>query len=98
MKKTKAVEWLQLREAGDPAAGSSCLVAGWGKTKNNAKTLSDVLMSVNVSVVDRVKCNSAEYYNLSPVITKGMICAGSPDGKTAADSCQVRTHVRWIVS
>ncbi|XP_034450822.1 granzyme A-like isoform X2 [Hippoglossus hippoglossus] len=88
VKETKTVKCLKLDDAiKDPAAGTSCMVAGWGRTNNSVKKMSDVLMSVNVTVVDRVKCNSAEYYNCKPVITSGMICAGS-DGKRIADSCQ----------
>ncbi|KAF7665452.1 hypothetical protein LDENG_00143170 [Lucifuga dentata] len=87
-KETKTVKCLPLsKTTKDPPAGTSCLVAGWGKTNNVAKTGSDVLMSVNVTVIDRVKCNSPEFYNANPVITLGMICAGS-DGKNAADTCQ----------
>uniref|UniRef100_A0A8C6KYU6 Granzyme A-like n=1 Tax=Nothobranchius furzeri TaxID=105023 RepID=A0A8C6KYU6_NOTFU len=71
----------------EPTAGSRCLVAGWGKTNNRVDKMSDVLMSVNVTVIDRVKCNSPDYYNFNPVITKSMICAGS-DGKNVADTCQ----------
>ncbi|XP_022620977.1 granzyme A-like [Seriola dumerili] len=88
VKQTKTVKYLKLgNTVRDPAAGSSCLVAGWGKTNNAVKNMSDVLMSVNVTVIDRVKCNSPDYYNRKPVITSGMICAGS-DGKNHADSCQ----------
>ncbi|XP_072289197.1 granzyme K-like [Eucyclogobius newberryi] len=88
VKMSKTVKVLPLSKAVvDPAAGSTCLVAGWGATKNKAKKGSDVLMSVNVTVVDRVKCNSEQYYNLSPIITRGQICAGS-DGTNVADSCQ----------
>ncbi|XP_047196318.1 granzyme A-like [Hippoglossus stenolepis] len=84
---TKMVKYLKLDDAiKDPAAGTSCMVAGWGKTNEDAKEMSDVLMSVNVTVVDRVKCNSPEYYNRHPVITSGMICAGS-DGTNEADTC-----------
>lgn len=91
MKKTKAVNWLKLgKTVKDPAAGSSCVVAGWGKTNNVIEKMSDVLMSTNVTVIDRQKCNSPEYYNLKPVITSSMICAGS-DGSNTADTCQVRT-------
>lgn len=55
--------------------------------------MSDVLRSVNVTVIDRVQCNSNEYYNRRPVISDDMICAGS-DRKNAADSCEVNTL--WI--
>ncbi|XP_030593787.1 granzyme K-like [Archocentrus centrarchus] len=86
VKKTKTVKWLKFGQTvRDPAAGSECLVAGWGLTENN-KT-SDVLMSVNVTVVDRKKCNSRDYYNQRPVITSDMVCAGS-DGLNKADTCQ----------
>ncbi|XP_070820004.1 granzyme A-like [Chaetodon trifascialis] len=88
VKQTKAVKSLPLgNTVKEPAAGTQCLVAGWGKTKNNAKVMSNVLMSANVTVIDRVKCNSPEYYNLRPVITNGMICAGS-NGKNRADTCE----------
>eukprot|EP00064_Thunnus_orientalis_P019366 superscaffoldBa00004810_g19484 len=87
-KQTETVKCLDLgKTVKEPAAGSFCMVAGWGKTKNNVQTMSDVLMAVNVTVIDRVKCNSPEYYNFKPVITKSMICAGS-DGKNNADTCQ----------
>ncbi|XP_034450826.1 granzyme A-like isoform X1 [Hippoglossus hippoglossus] len=84
---TKTVKYLKLDDAiKDPAAGTSCMVAGWGQTNEDVKKMSDVLMSVTVTVVDREKCNSAEYYNRHPVITSGMICAGS-DGTNGADTC-----------
>ncbi|XP_062237494.1 granzyme A-like [Platichthys flesus] len=87
VKETETVKCLKLGDAiRDPAAGTSCLVAGWGQTHENAKEMSEVLMSVNVIVVDRVKCNSAAYYNKDPVITSGMICAGS-NGNNEADTC-----------
>lgn len=90
-KQTKTVKWLPLGSTiKEPIAGTNCLVAGWGQIKNNAKQISDVLMSVNVTVIDRVKCNSPEYYGLNPVITRSMICAGS-NGKNMADTCKVRT-------
>ncbi|XP_039477128.1 granzyme K-like [Oreochromis aureus] len=83
---TKTVKWLELgNTAKDPPAGSKCLVAGWGTTEKT--DWSDVLMSVNVTVIDRQKCNSHYYYNNRPVITRGMICAGS-NGLNNADTCQ----------
>lgn len=51
--------------------------------------MSNVLMAVNVTVIDRKKCNSEGYYNFKPVITNSMVCAGS-DGKNHADTCRVR--------
>ncbi|XP_062273770.1 granzyme A-like [Scomber scombrus] len=87
-KKTKTVAWLNLgKTIKDPRGGSNCRVAGWGRTKEKVKKMSDVLMAVNVTVVDRVKCNSPDYYNSRPVITKDMICAGYV-GNKPADTCQ----------
>ncbi|XP_061906743.1 granzyme A-like isoform X3 [Entelurus aequoreus] len=87
VKPTKAVKVLPLSSSNkDPLAGSSCMAAGWGWTSNKIRKMSKVLMSVNVTVVDRVKCNS-QYYNFNPIITKDMICAGS-DGKKEADTCR----------
>ncbi|KAM7017559.1 granzyme A-like [Tautogolabrus adspersus] len=88
VKKTKTVQWLELRDnIKAPTAGTKCLVAGWGRTKNNARQMSNVLMAVNVTVIDREKCNSHKYYNLNPFISSSMICAGS-DGENSADTCQ----------
>uniref|UniRef100_A0A3Q4GEG6 Peptidase S1 domain-containing protein n=1 Tax=Neolamprologus brichardi TaxID=32507 RepID=A0A3Q4GEG6_NEOBR len=83
---TRTVKWLKLgKTIRDPAAGSTCLVAGWGRTETTRS--SDVLKSVNVTVVDRQTCNCRDYYNHDPVITRDMICAGS-DGTNVADTCQ----------
>ncbi|XP_047448821.1 granzyme K-like [Mugil cephalus] len=85
-KQTRTVKCLKLGDSiKDPMAGNKCLVAGWGITESGK--MSDVLMSVNVTVVDRKKCNSYDYYNHGPVITDSMICAGS-DGKNSADTCK----------
>ncbi|XP_075889478.1 granzyme A-like [Nelusetta ayraudi] len=86
VKQTKTVKWLKLgQKVQEPKAGSKCLVAGWGATGRGKP--SKVLMSVNVTVFERVKCNSPEYYNFKPVITNSMICAGSDSG-TPTDTCQ----------
>ncbi|XP_026198926.1 granzyme A-like [Anabas testudineus] len=88
VKQTKTVGLLKLdKTIQDPKAGTICVVAGWGTTNNTTKQMSDVLMSVKVTVVDRKKCNSPEHYDLNPVITSGMICAGS-NSENRADTCQ----------
>ncbi|XP_034152107.1 granzyme K-like [Esox lucius] len=69
----------------DIRAGTECFVAGWGVTKENS-FLSDVLMSAKVTVIDRVTCNSTEYYNKDPIITANMLCAGYDIDP--ADACQ----------
>ncbi|XP_017270803.1 granzyme A-like [Kryptolebias marmoratus] len=69
----------------DPQGGSVCLVAGWGATES--QTWSDVLLYAKVTVIDRNKCNSPEYYGSVTFIYDSMICAGS-DGNNVADTCQ----------
>ncbi|XP_039476620.1 granzyme A-like isoform X2 [Oreochromis aureus] len=77
---TKTVKRLRLgNTVKEPPAGSKCMVAGWGLTESNQP--SDVLMSANVTVIDRQKCNY--YYS---AITSDMICAGST-GKKKVDVC-----------
>ncbi|XP_036382191.1 granzyme A-like [Megalops cyprinoides] len=86
IKVTRAVKPLPLPpNAKDVPAGVFCSVAGWGTTKNNGK-MSDVLRSANVTVIDRLLCNSKMYYNMTPVITQDMLCVGSVD-KARSDSC-----------
>uniref|UniRef100_A0A3B3Z2C0 trypsin n=1 Tax=Poecilia mexicana TaxID=48701 RepID=A0A3B3Z2C0_9TELE len=72
VKQTKWVKPLKLTTVvKDPEEGSVCMVAGWGRTSWNA-AVSDVLMSVNVTVVGREKCSSPAFYNHT--ITDNMIC------------------------
>ncbi|CAI5649657.1 granzyme K isoform X2 [Oreochromis niloticus] len=80
---TKTVKCLPLgNTVKEPPTGSKCMVAGWGRTESNRP--SDVLMSANVTVIDRKTCSS--YYDT--VITSDMICAGST-GKEKVDVCGV---------
>uniref|UniRef100_A0A8C5N9E7 trypsin n=1 Tax=Gouania willdenowi TaxID=441366 RepID=A0A8C5N9E7_GOUWI len=72
------VECLRLgRAVEDPLPGTSCLVAGWGETTKNPTVfkMSDVLRSVNVTVMDRMKCNML--YKWKPFIGRSLVCAGS---------------------
>ncbi|XP_055367983.1 polyserase-2-like [Betta splendens] len=88
VKQTQTVKWLKLgNSVQDPKGGSVCVVAGWGKKSNTARQGSDVLMSANVTVIDRLKCNSPQHYNLKPFISSGMVCAGA-DRSNSADTCQ----------
>ncbi|KAL0979886.1 hypothetical protein UPYG_G00191130 [Umbra pygmaea] len=71
----------------DIPAGTVCFVAGWGLTNEKDKNSdSDVLLSVNVTVIDRETCNSSDYYNKDPVIRNEMLCAGYVND-VPADSC-----------
>ncbi|XP_063151735.1 granzyme A-like [Candoia aspera] len=69
----------------DLKAGTRCLVAGWGITQSGAKTPSDVLREVNVSIIERSICNDKKHYNYQPLVTMNMVCAG--DKKGGKDSC-----------
>ncbi|XP_062898167.1 granzyme K-like [Mobula hypostoma] len=82
----QCVNVLNLPKGGitDMKSGTTCTVAGWGKTKT--ANYSDTLQEVEVKVIRRRKCNSKNYYNHTPEITQDMICAG--DRKGRADSCQ----------
>nr|XP_061803873.1 granzyme K-like [Nerophis lumbriciformis] len=66
------------KKAKSPKSGSRCMVAGWGRTKNDAKELSSVLMSVEVPVINNKECKKS--YKKLP---KDVICAG---GK-GVDTC-----------
>ncbi|XP_038839422.1 granzyme A-like [Salvelinus namaycush] len=86
VKLTDTVKVIYLpKPASDVPAGTQCFAAGWGDTKENGAP-SDVLLSVNVTVIDRKKCNSPDFYNSYPVITGGMLCAGY--GQDKAGTCQ----------
>ncbi|KAM9810516.1 granzyme A-like [Neosynchiropus ocellatus] len=74
---TETVKPLALGNGKYPKAGVTCLVAGWGLTDYHEWTETDVLLSTHVKVIDRHTCNSADYYDLQPVITQEMVCAGS---------------------
>ncbi|XP_078075459.1 granzyme K-like [Mustelus asterias] len=70
----------------DVEEGTICTVMGWGKTKLRLRRLPDNLKEVNVTIINRAKCNSENYYNNNPVITTEMLCAG--DSKGGKDACQ----------
>ncbi|XP_078266267.1 granzyme K-like [Rhinoraja longicauda] len=67
----------------DLNSGTSCIVAGWGRTSTRYE--SDTLQEVTIKVIDRNTCNSKDYYNHEPEVTPNMICAGDSEGR--GDSC-----------
>ncbi|XP_078079020.1 granzyme K-like [Mustelus asterias] len=69
----------------DLKRGTRCTVAGWGTTTIGSTSPSDTLQEVKLYVIDRKTCNSKDYYNHNPVITRDMICAG--DSKGREDTC-----------
>ncbi|XP_012510734.1 PREDICTED: granzyme K [Propithecus coquereli] len=82
----KYVQLLQPRSKSYLRAGTKCQVTGWGATNSDTLSLSDTLQEVTVTVISREVCNSQNYYNHNPVITKDMVCAG--DAKGQKDSCK----------
>ncbi|XP_075398766.1 granzyme A-like [Tenrec ecaudatus] len=82
----KNVAVLALPQKGeDVKPGTTCQVAGWGKTNNMSPQFSNTLREVNITVIDRKICNDEKHYNYNPVIGLNMICAGSLKG--GKDSC-----------
>jgi len=53
--------------------------------------LPDILQAVNVTIIDRRRCNSDDW--LVNMVTINMFCAGEPDGKR--DACQVKIILLW---
>lgn len=79
---------LKLPETGeDVEPGTACRVAGWGRTGRNPRLRGNRLREANITVIDRSTCNDAEHYNLSPVVSRSMVCAGGRKGED--DSCEV---------
>ncbi|KAG7511665.1 urokinase-type plasminogen activator [Solea senegalensis] len=64
-------------------AGFQCSVAGFGKERFSAWDYSQYLKKAEVNLISQTDCTSKSYYG--DLITKNMICAGSPDWST--DAC-----------
>ncbi|XP_041427111.1 trypsin [Xenopus laevis] len=64
------------------AAGTSCLISGWGNTLSNGSNYPDLLQCLNAPILTDAQCNSA----YPGEITANMICVGYMEG--GKDSCQ----------
>ncbi|XP_078413750.1 granzyme K-like [Cetorhinus maximus] len=82
----KDVKLLQLPKDkdADVKPGTRCTVAGWGVRTAKSNSPSDTLREVMLNVIDRKTCNSKDYYNRKPVVTKDMICASDSKGREDA--------------
>ncbi|NP_001079770.1 trypsin precursor [Xenopus laevis] len=68
--------------SGCSAAGTSCLISGWGNTLSNGSNYPDLLQCLNAPILTNAQCNSA----YPGEITANMICVGFMEG--GKDSCQ----------
>ncbi|KAG2465676.1 granzyme A-like [Polypterus senegalus] len=69
----------------DIKANTLCSTAGWGRISNKKNSDSDVLMEVNITVIERAKCQKT-FIKENQVITRNMLCAGDKRGKK--DTCE----------
>ncbi|KAM6473094.1 serine protease 1-like [Liasis olivaceus] len=67
---------------GCPAAGTSCLISGWGNTLSNGVNYPDLLQCLNAPILSDEECNAAYPGD----ITENMVCVGYLEG--GKDSCQ----------
>lgn len=82
------------------AAGTNCVVTGWGYTKATGDW-SSVLRQVVVPVVAQTQCDQPAFYGRLHHITENMLCAGYTAG--GKDACQgdsggplvCRVNDRW---
>nr|XP_054971451.1 putative trypsin-6 [Pan paniscus] len=66
-----------------PAAGTECLISGWGNTLSSGADYPDELQCLDAPVLTQAKCKAS--YPLK--ITSNMFCVGFLEG--GKDSCQV---------
>uniref|UniRef100_A0A8C5WDU5 Peptidase S1 domain-containing protein n=1 Tax=Leptobrachium leishanense TaxID=445787 RepID=A0A8C5WDU5_9ANUR len=64
------------------AAGTSCLIAGWGNLLSSGSDYPDLLQCLSAPVLSEAECNAA----YPGEITRNMICVGFIEG--GKDSCQ----------
>ncbi|XP_073537386.1 trypsin-like isoform X2 [Phyllobates terribilis] len=68
--------------SGCPAAGTSCLISGWGNTLRSGTNMPNLLLCVDAPVLTAAQCSNA----YPGEITGNMICVGYLEG--GKDSCQ----------
>ncbi|XP_077114250.1 trypsin-like [Ranitomeya variabilis] len=68
--------------SGCAAAGTSCLISGWGNTLSSGTNMPNLLQCVDAPVLTAAQCSSA----YPGEITSNMICVGYLEG--GKDSCQ----------
>ncbi|XP_053547750.1 trypsin-like [Bombina bombina] len=68
--------------SGCAAAGTSCLISGWGNTLSSGTNYPDLLQCLNAPILTHAQCSNA----YPGMITDNMICVGFLEG--GKDSCQ----------
>ncbi|KAM9327180.1 trypsin-like [Gastrophryne carolinensis] len=68
--------------SGCAAAGTSCLISGWGNLLSSGSNMPSLLQCLNAPILTSTQCNSA----YPGEITANMICVGYMEG--GKDSCQ----------
>ncbi|XP_018409311.1 PREDICTED: trypsin-like [Nanorana parkeri] len=68
--------------SGCPAAGTNCVISGWGNTLSSGTNMPSLLQCVNAPVLTAAQCSNA----YPGEITNNMVCVGFLEG--GKDSCQ----------
>ncbi|KAG8547280.1 hypothetical protein GDO81_028691 [Engystomops pustulosus] len=68
--------------SGCAAAGTSCLISGWGNTLSSGTSMPNLLQCLNAPILTSAQCSNA----YPGEITGNMICVGYLEG--GKDSCQ----------
>ncbi|XP_069688739.1 brachyurin-like [Periplaneta americana] len=66
-------------DQGNSYAGETVIVTGWGQNSDSGTGIIDLLRYWNLTVITNQECSSI--YGM--MISSGMLCASSPDGKSA---------------
>ncbi|XP_074491767.1 granzyme A-like [Sebastes fasciatus] len=82
---SKDVKSIALADQGDGSLPTNCTVSGWGRSVQNSIYMSNVLMEVNVTLVDKEKCAQDNVYCSEGETGPGKGDSGGPlvcgDGK-----------------
>lgn len=76
------------------AAGTECLVAGWGRTIEGG-SISTTLLGAKTPIVDHKACKKA--YGQSNTVTPRMICAGYANGGKNSKSMNAHVIIEFYI-
>ncbi|XP_037625717.1 granzyme E-like [Sebastes umbrosus] len=82
---SKDVKPIALADQGDGSLPTNCAISGWGRSVQNSKYMTNVLMEVNVTLVDSKECAQHKVYCTDVEAGPGKGDSGGPlvcgDGK-----------------